>query len=1106
MHSSTNQNSGRANNQPSAFRRFWTKVTDSLKASEPDSLSILKPAEQLEDRFLLSAILPVYVDGVFSFGDPNSDAPYGLENTFKLASRPGATKTIYMDFDGHHSTGNSWGHDIMFPAFDRDGNPGSFSNNELIEIQRQFQAVVEDFLPFDVNVTTIDPGVDALINSGGADDAWGIRSLATQATDGFGNGIGGVAFIGSFDWNEDAPAFTFNKGPSVGGMTHSHEVGHALTLRHDGLGGQQYHPGSGTGETSWGPIMGAPFNSNLVHWSDGQYPNSTNTEDDLVKITTENGFGFRPDDHGDATFSATALTIVNETEASGWGIIGNRADKDFFSFSTGSGVVNFDINPFIDDPNLDIEAKLYNENGSLLATSNPLNQLGASFNLNLDAGTYYISIDGVGVNGLYTDYGSLGFFSIVGDVVKPSELSDQVVGESGLININHKWTTVNFTKDYIDPVVIASVNSNEGIAQLTLRIRNITSNSFDIQIDEWDYLDGRHLTEKVSYMVIESGVHRLDNGQMILAGNISARHDLYHVEFADEFEETPVVFSQTVTRNGGSAVTTRHSGIDTDGFNIWLQEEEGNDGKHTYETISWVAFDTTVSSFGELGFHSGLAENINHELSSVDILQSFDNVPLFFVGLQTNFDSDTATVRVTDVTTDMASFFVQEERSGDTENFHQFENVGFLAIDSGELTAETQIGEAGRITNLTNQWRTVFLSQTYKNPVVVAGMVSLNEADPVTTRIRNVTSNSFDIQIDEWDYLNRTHGSEVVNYFVVEAGIHQLTDGTMIVANKDFANHNWRQLDYGYEFDEKPVLLNQVTSEEGGSAVNTRLRRVTKTGFEHLMQEQESADGTHKLEEMSWIAVERGFGNSNGKLFESFLFDGIDHEGSELFFQSSFENVPIVLGSIHTYRDNDTVVLRVGEDGITDRSGSFFLQEETSFDPEVEHAVEQIGVFAIDSGLLPGITKDIFGSNVDGGVFTPQAFTIQQRMAVVPRITYVDTGIEFESIWMPLADSESYVSLLSANGDLLGNNNNDLAFASSIDTGFEGLATDNDSVAFALMSQSQVDDSTDSDESQTRLEIDSYTSEISTNSSRASSTELSSDQKIKFVMDELFPG
>ena len=96
---------------------------------------------------------------------------------FLLSSRPSASKTIYSYFNGHHSVNNQWGHDIVFPAFNRDGNPNAFSNSELLEIQQVFQNVAEDFAPFDVNVTTQEPDVSALIKSNSSDQFYGVRSV-----------------------------------------------------------------------------------------------------------------------------------------------------------------------------------------------------------------------------------------------------------------------------------------------------------------------------------------------------------------------------------------------------------------------------------------------------------------------------------------------------------------------------------------------------------------------------------------------------------------------------------------------------------------------------------------------------------------------------------------------------------------------------------------------------------------------------------------------------------------------------------------------------------------------------------------------------------------
>ncbi|MEC9094393.1 MAG: hypothetical protein VX438_16910, partial [Planctomycetota bacterium] len=148
-------------------KTFIKKVLHWFQSPESDSRRLLRPKclryELCEARMVLDAAapfapdggddddgfssdanIPVYVDGNFEFGDLTAQFPYGRKNTFKLASKPSATKTIYLDYDGHHSVGNWWNHDIVFPAFDTDGDSSNFSDAELSQIQKQFLHVVED--------------------------------------------------------------------------------------------------------------------------------------------------------------------------------------------------------------------------------------------------------------------------------------------------------------------------------------------------------------------------------------------------------------------------------------------------------------------------------------------------------------------------------------------------------------------------------------------------------------------------------------------------------------------------------------------------------------------------------------------------------------------------------------------------------------------------------------------------------------------------------------------------------------------------------------------------------------------------------------------------
>jgi len=390
-----------------------------------------------------------------------------LGRTFFLHSNPTATKTIYLDFNGHITSSTSWNNKtnptLTTRAFDFDGNVNVFSNAELERIQFIWQRVAEDFAPFGINVTTQDLGVDALANTGGRDNKWGVRAaIGGSYSDWYGSSAGGVAFVNSFGNAAAGPAFVFSKNLGNGNEKYtaeaiSHEVGHTLGLLHDGTSSASYFGGQGTGATGWASIMGSGYYKNVTQWSQGEYNGANNTQDDLATISnSRNGAGYRADDFGN---SAATAKLLSGTRLNQFGIIETRGDSDWFRFSTATGNVSLSINnatqAWINDgfgnfsssllagrsPNLDIAATLYGADGTLIASSNPLDKLTASFNLNLNAGTYFLKVDGVGFgnplsNG-YSDYGSLGQYLLTGTLAATTANSaatelpaNQVMGDA----------------------------------------------------------------------------------------------------------------------------------------------------------------------------------------------------------------------------------------------------------------------------------------------------------------------------------------------------------------------------------------------------------------------------------------------------------------------------------------------------------------------------------------------------------------------------------------------------------------------------------------------------------------------------------------------------
>ncbi|MBQ9873453.1 MAG: hypothetical protein IJM30_03225 [Thermoguttaceae bacterium] len=364
---------------------------------------------------------------------------------FNLNNNPGSDYTIFLDFDGNSYSGNYWKqtrdengnvvsitHPVVTPPYDRDDNPSSFNNDELRNIYEIWLRVSEDYAPFNVNVTTKDPGTAALVKTNATDNVFGVRvAIGGKYSDYFYTPAGGVALLGSFSYNEDCPCFVFaeegvrdNKNIA---SAISHEVGHTLGLSHDG-DTNQADPEYANGANGWQPIMGTGYNEPLTQWSKGEYVGANQTEDDLAIIAGV--VGYRADDHSNSRFGATSL-VFGASETLATGIIEQNTDVDFFTFTT-SGSVDLTVGGLGEGiTNLDVLLNLYDAGGALLQTFDPTDTLNAVATIP-GAGTYYLSVEGTGlVEGgdvIYTDYGSLGAYYIT--AAPPPEHLDGEPNES----------------------------------------------------------------------------------------------------------------------------------------------------------------------------------------------------------------------------------------------------------------------------------------------------------------------------------------------------------------------------------------------------------------------------------------------------------------------------------------------------------------------------------------------------------------------------------------------------------------------------------------------------------------------------------------------------
>lgn len=387
------------------------------------------------DRCGQGFVVEKQVAGAATAGSTASDpatATVPLSDTFTLESRPGAKRTIYLDFLGGTVTNTAWNqtygasisvdpYSITAPA------DTAFTDAELTEIQRTWQVVAEDYAPFDVNVTTRDLGAAAIDRSSSSDDTYGTRVMVTGAGPIYSQcGCGGISYLDVFNDAGSAhayyqPSFVFSDGTGTNGKymgeASAHEVGHAFGLHHDGTATVSYYAGA----SPWAPIMGNSYSQPISTWSQGEYTGANNTEDDLAIIAT--GAPLRADDHGGT--AGTASDLANGATLDG--VIGNRSDVDAFSFSAG-GSTTLTVSPAAGLPDLDVALTVVDSSGATVVSVDPAAArmsyqtaagLGATWSVTLPATPerYTAYIDGTGTGdpttaGRYSDYASLGNYQI----------------------------------------------------------------------------------------------------------------------------------------------------------------------------------------------------------------------------------------------------------------------------------------------------------------------------------------------------------------------------------------------------------------------------------------------------------------------------------------------------------------------------------------------------------------------------------------------------------------------------------------------------------------------------------------------------------------------
>ena len=176
-----------------------------------------------------------------------------------------------------------------------------------------------------------------------------------------------------------------------------------------------------------------------------------------------------------------------------------------------------------------------------------------------------------------------------------------------------------------------------------------------------------------------------------------------------------------------------------------------------------------------------------------------------------------------------------------------------------------------------SSWITVPLQQNYSTPPLIFAMPTQVGGDPVTIRVRNITTSNFEMLQVEPNGSDGPHAAMNINYIAVDPGVHFLPDGTKLIAGKygtqteqgniPGLTTGWDDISFANPFSSTPIVLGSIqtaNNEIGNIATDpsepflaVTIQSVVSNGFQVALERAEVAPGgVYISETVAYLAIE----------------------------------------------------------------------------------------------------------------------------------------------------------------------------------------------------------------------------------------------------------
>ncbi|WP_227356325.1 hypothetical protein [Haladaptatus salinisoli] len=194
---------------------------------------------------------------------------------------------------------------------------------------------------------------------------------------------------------------------------------------------------------------------------------------------------------------------------------------------------------------------------------------------------------------------------------------------------------------------------------------------------------------------------------------------------------------------------------------------------------------------------------------------------------------------------------------------HSLERFHALTVEPSEHELRLGDGSPYRIkagtTSVSTAFETVSLGDFFgtENPVVLAQAQTFDGPEPIVTRLRDVSSGSFAVQIQE-EEAGGWHRNETVGFIALQQATGRLNTKPFEVRRTGTTvTDGWSRIDFQQQY-ETPRFIADLQTFNGPDTANLRYRNLSGTGVEVKVEEEQSADAetAHTQEAVGYAVFE----------------------------------------------------------------------------------------------------------------------------------------------------------------------------------------------------------------------------------------------------------